>query len=181
MGFPRKGCSPLSTPPMRLPWPPASTMPVTSIGVVMERDPRRSLLREGIRVRRAIDGRREEGERQVHLVGPLPALRLEREPRAAPPAEPAVRALRGEIVAHEILALHVRHLRAPEADPGDHARRVGPAAALAVAMGAEARGKARDDLHAAAMATRDGAVSHDPLSGSCRGLPERLPGAPSPV
>src|SRR5262252_657868 len=30
MGLPRNGCSPLSTPPMRLPWPPARTTPVTS-------------------------------------------------------------------------------------------------------------------------------------------------------
>src|SRR5437016_4657060 len=32
MGLPRNGCSPLSTPPMRLPWPPARMTPVTSIG-----------------------------------------------------------------------------------------------------------------------------------------------------
>src|SRR5262245_18320064 len=32
MGLPSSGCRPLSTPPMRLPLPPASTMPVTFMG-----------------------------------------------------------------------------------------------------------------------------------------------------
>src|SRR5471032_699896 len=122
MGLPRNGCSPLSTPPMRLPCPPASTTPVVlSMVELVHRRPRRALLGKRVHRRHAIHGRDEERERQVHLVGPFAVLRLEREPRAAVRAELAARALRRFVVAHQLLALHDAHLRALEADPCDDA------------------------------------------------------------
>src|SRR5439155_18329744 len=141
MGLPRNGCNPLSTPPMRLPWPPASTTPVTSIvGEAMEGRPAGALLGKRIAVRRAVDRSHEERERQVHLVGPGAVLRLERDARAAARAELAVRARRRQVIAQQLRALRELDLRALEADPRDHARGVRRAAAPAVAMGAEARG-----------------------------------------
>src|SRR5258708_19144369 len=139
MGLPRKSGSPLWTPPMRLPCPPGSTMPVTAIiGVRVEGRPARARLGERVHRRHAIDGCHEKRERQVHLVAPVVVLGLEREPRAAARAELAPRAFRRDIVADELRALGDADLRALEADPGDHARRVRGAAAVAIAVRAEA-------------------------------------------
>src|SRR5262249_39823305 len=134
IGLPRNAARPLSTPLMRLPWPPASTMPVISIiGERMEGRPLRPLFRKRIPPRPAIHRRHEERERQVHLVGPLPLVRLEREARAAVAAETPVRTLRRKVIAHQLLALREAHLHALEADPGHHAGCVRGAAAPAIA------------------------------------------------
>src|ERR1700736_587613 len=139
MGLPRKSCNPLSTPPMRLPCPPASTMPVTSIiGVRVEGRPGRAFLGERIHRGHAIDGCHEKRERQVHLVAPVVVLGLEREARAAARAELAPRAFRRDVFADELGTVGDAALRALEADPGAHARRVRRAAAVAIAMGTEA-------------------------------------------
>src|SRR5689334_21891199 len=167
MGLPRKGCSPLSIPPMRLPCPPASTTPVTSGWVeLMQRRPVGPLLGERVDRGRAVDGRHEERERQVHLVGPVAVGRLEGDARAAMPAELAAHAGGGFVVAHQLLALREAHLRALEPDPGDHPRGMRRAAAPAIAVRAEARWEGRGELHAAAMATRDAGLRHWPASRS---------------
>src|SRR5438132_5674606 len=118
IGLPRNACSPLSTPPMRLPCPPASTIPVTSIiGEGMERGPRRALAGKRVARGRAIHRSHEEGERQVDLTRPVLALRFEGEARAAMGAELAPRALGRNVVAHQLLALGKAHLRALESHP----------------------------------------------------------------
>ena len=93
IGLPRKGCSPLSTPPMRLPWPPASTTPVRSAlrGELMQRRPLGPLLDEGVERGRAVHGCDEKRERQVHLVLPVVVDRFEGHARAAARAELARR------------------------------------------------------------------------------------------
>src|SRR5258705_2836680 len=163
IGFPRKGCRPLSTPPMRLPCPPASTTPVILVmGEGGERRPLRALPGERVHGRHAVHRRHEERERQVHLVGPVVVLRLEGEPRAAARAELAAHAFRRRVVADELRALHEFHLRALEADPRDDARSVRGAAAPAIAMRAEARGKGHLDLDRSAMAAGLSGLRHGP-------------------
>src|ERR1700687_520015 len=155
IGLPRNSCNPLSTPPMRLPCPPASTTPVTSIvGEGMKGRPGRALLEKGIAPWSAIDRRHEECERQVNLVRPTPVLGLEAKTRTAPGAEFPPRTFGREVVSQQLCPLGKAHLRALKADPGDDPRGMRGAATETVAVGAEARRECGDDLHAAAVAAR---------------------------
>src|SRR4051812_6237726 len=144
IGWPRNGCSPLSTPPMREPWPPARTMPVTSER--MERRPRGTLLHERIDVRQAIDRRHEEREGQVRLARPAFARGLEREARAAAAAEAPHGSRRGFVVPHLAFAARIAHLGILEANPRDDARGVRSPATVAIAVRDESRRKPRRDL-----------------------------------
>src|SRR5260221_13704792 len=91
----------------------------------------------------------------MDLVGPLAVAGFERETRATVSAEAPMRAFGREVIAREVFPFHETHLRALEADPRDHARGVGGAAAPAIAVAAESRRERGRDLDAAAVAAGD--------------------------